>query len=62
MNRKNIEERIWGKSIAYAREHGIISEEEANFLLEEYVNEFKSKAPSKSKSDRKPLPESTRHL
>ena len=42
MNRKNIEERIWGNSISYAREHGIISKEEAEFLLDEYVKEYKN--------------------
>ena len=41
MNRKEIELRIWGLSIASARNKGIISGEEAKFLLDEYVNEFK---------------------
>ena len=43
MNRKNIEERIWGKSISYGREHGIISKDEAMFLPDEYVKEYQSK-------------------
>jgi hypothetical protein len=48
MNRKNIEERIWGKSISYGREHGIISEDEAMFLLDEYVKEYQSKVRTHS--------------
>ena len=43
MNRKKLEKRIWGKSIASARNHGLISEEEAKFLLDEYLKEFKAK-------------------
>jgi hypothetical protein len=48
MNRKNIEDKIWGKSISYGRQHGIISKEEAQFLLDEYVKEFQSKVHSRS--------------
>ncbi len=44
MNRKELEMRIWGKSIASARTNGLISEEEAQFLLDEYLKEFKSKS------------------
>lgn len=44
MNRKELEKRIWGKSIAYARTNGLISEAEAQFLLDEYLKEFKSKS------------------
>lgn len=44
MNRKELEKRIWGKSIASARTHGLISEQEANFLLEEYLKECKAKS------------------
>ena len=43
MNRKELEMRIWGKTIASARKNGLISEEEAQFLLDEYLNEFKVK-------------------
>ena len=43
MNRKDLEQRIWGKSIAYARKSGIISEQEAQFLLDEYLSEFQVK-------------------
>ena len=44
MNRKELEMRIWGKSIAYARANGLLSEEEAQFLLDEYLKEFKAKS------------------
>ena len=43
VNRKDLEQRIWGKSIAYARKSGIISEQEAQFLLDEYLSEFQVK-------------------
>ena len=43
MNRKELEDRIWGKSIAAARQQGIISKDEAQFLLDEYLNEVKTK-------------------
>ncbi len=43
MNRKELEKRIWGKSIALARTNGLISEQEATFLLDEYLKECKSK-------------------
>jgi hypothetical protein len=43
VNKKELETRIWGKSIAFARQQGIISEEEAQFLLNEYLNEVKIK-------------------
>ena len=71
MNRKNIEERIWGKSISYGREHGIISKEEADFLLREYMKEYQTKVSSRSQkrgepwsaqpSDAKPVKNSTRN-
>jgi hypothetical protein len=48
MNRKNIEDRIWGKSISYGQEHGIISKDEAEFLLNEYVKAFQSKVHPRS--------------
>ena len=43
VNRKEIEQRIWGKSIASARKSGLISEQEAQFLIEEYLRDFRSK-------------------
>jgi hypothetical protein len=43
MNRKEIEQRIWEKSIASARKSGLISEREAQFLMEEYLRDFRSK-------------------
>jgi len=43
VNRKELERRIWGKSIASARNAEIISEQEAQFLLDEYLSEFKTK-------------------
>ena len=43
VNRKEIEWRIWGKSIASARRTGLISEQEAKFLLNEYLRDFRSK-------------------
>ena len=48
--------RIWGKSIATARKNGSLSEEEAQFLLDEYLKEFRSKVHSGSE---KPLRFST---
>jgi hypothetical protein len=42
VNRKELEARIWGKSIASARKNGLISDEEAQFLLDEYLKEFKT--------------------
>jgi hypothetical protein len=44
MNRAELEKRIWGKSIASARTNGLISEEEADFLLDEYLRECKAKS------------------
>lgn len=41
MNRTELEARIWGKTIASARTHGIISEQEAQFLVEQYLQEFR---------------------
>ncbi len=52
MNREELELRIWGESIATARKNGSLSEQEAQFLLDEYVKEFESKVHSDSK---KPL-------
>ena len=43
VNRKELEQRIWGKSIESARKSGIISEQEAQFLLDQYLSEFQVK-------------------
>ena len=43
MNRTELECRIWGKTIASARTHGIISEQEAQFLINQYLQEFREK-------------------
>jgi hypothetical protein len=43
VNRDEIERKIWGKSIASARMNGLISEQEAQFLIEEYLQEFRIK-------------------
>jgi hypothetical protein len=43
VNRKEIESRIWGSSIASARSNGLISEQEAQFLINEYLQEFREK-------------------
>ena len=43
MNRNELERRIWGRSISSARKGGIISEEEAEFLVHEYLSEFQVK-------------------
>jgi hypothetical protein len=50
VNRTKLEKRIWGKSIASARRNGLISEEEAKFLLDEYLKEFKAKTDWKSQN------------
>lgn len=39
-----LEKRIWGQSIASARRNGVISTQEADFLLEKYLAEFKDNA------------------
>jgi len=44
VNRQELENRIWGKSIASARKNGLISEDEADFLLAEYLKEYQAKA------------------
>jgi hypothetical protein len=43
VNRTELESRIWGKSIASAKKAGIISQDEAQFLLDEYLSEFQKK-------------------
>jgi hypothetical protein len=45
MNKEEIQERIRYSSISYAREHGIISKEEADFILDEYVKEYRDAQP-----------------
>jgi hypothetical protein len=40
MDKKDIQEKIRYSSIADAREQGIISKEEADFMLEEYLKEY----------------------
>ena len=42
MDKKDIQEKIRYSSIAEAREHGIISKEEAEFMLDEYMKEYKN--------------------
>jgi hypothetical protein len=41
MDKQQIQEKIRYSSISYARAHGIISKEEAEFLLDEYVKKYK---------------------
>jgi hypothetical protein len=48
MDKNEIQDKIRYSSIAYARDHGIISKEEAEFLLEEYMKEFERKVRSRS--------------
>lgn len=43
MNKDEIESRIWGRSIASALADGLISEQEAQFLIDEYLEEFRAK-------------------
>jgi hypothetical protein len=43
VNRDELENRIWGKSIKNARAKGIISEQEAEFLIQKYLEEFREK-------------------
>jgi hypothetical protein len=45
MDKKDIQERIRYSSISDARELRIISKEEADFLLDEYVREYKDVHP-----------------
>jgi hypothetical protein len=49
MDKKDIEEKIRYSSISYAREHGIISTEEADFILNVYVKEYKAAHPRPEK-------------
>jgi hypothetical protein len=43
VNRNELESRIWGQTIKTARARGIISDKEAEFLLEKYLEEFREK-------------------
>jgi hypothetical protein len=43
VNRDEIENRIWGKTIKSAHADGLISEQEAQFLVEKYLQEFREK-------------------
>ena len=45
MEKKDIQDKIRYSSIADAREQGIISKEEAEFMLDEYVKEYKDAHP-----------------
>ena len=49
MNKQEIQEKIRYSSISYARAHGIISKEEAEFLLDEYMKEYKDAHPRPEK-------------
>jgi hypothetical protein len=49
MDKKDIQERIRFSSISDARELGIISKEEAEFLVHEYVKEYKDAHPRPKK-------------
>jgi hypothetical protein len=49
MDKKDIEEKIRYSSISDAREQGIISKEEADFILDMYVNEYKAAHPRTEK-------------
>jgi hypothetical protein len=49
MDRQEIQEKIRYSSISYARQHGIISKEEAEFILNEYVKEYKGAHPRPEK-------------
>jgi hypothetical protein len=40
MDKKDIQDKIRYSSIAEARERGIISKEEATFMLDEYMKEY----------------------
>ena len=45
MEKKDIQEKIRYSSISEARDLGIISKEEADFLLDEYVKEYRDAHP-----------------
>jgi hypothetical protein len=43
VDRSEIENRIWGQTIKNARARGIISDKEAEFLIQKYLEEFRDK-------------------
>jgi hypothetical protein len=45
MDKKDIQDKIRYSSIAEAREKGIISKEEAEFMLDEYMKAYKEAQP-----------------
>ena len=49
MDKKDIQEKIRYSSISDARELGIISKEEADFILDLYVKEYKDAHPRPEK-------------
>jgi hypothetical protein len=49
MDKQEIQEKIRYSSISYARERGIISKEEAEFMLNEYLKEYKNAHPRPEK-------------
>ena len=49
MNKQEIQEKIRYSSISHGRTHGIISKEEADFLLDEYMKEYKDAHPRPEK-------------
>jgi hypothetical protein len=48
MDKNTIQEKIRYSSIGDARDHGVISKEEAEFLLAEYMKEFERKVQARS--------------
>jgi len=55
LNRDELERRIWGKTIAWARRNGIISETEAQYLVDENFKDFQVKHGWDGKSYVHPL-------
>jgi hypothetical protein len=49
MDKKDIQEKIRYSSIADAREQGVISKEEAEFMLDEYMREYMGAHPPPGK-------------
>ena len=49
MDKKDLQEKIRYSSIAEARAHGIISKEEAQFMLDEYMKEYMDAHPRPEK-------------
>jgi hypothetical protein len=48
MDKNTIQDKIRYSSIGDARDHGVISKEEAEFLLAEYMKEFERKVQARS--------------